>query len=208
MKLYYAPGACSLAVMVIIHELNLHCEYEYVDLTTKKTETDINFISINPKGSVPALILQNNVVLTENIIIQKYLVETYHATQLLPDVCDFNHYRVLEWLSFISSDIHKGCCAPLYNSGLTSQIKNNIYQPFLHKKLTRLDQALQENYLVGKDFTLADANLFVILTWLPDLNVDISRYKNLQRHYNLLINRPSIATALKIERQHLVGSSQ
>src|SRR5688572_12009519 len=113
MKLYYSKGACSLAVRIILHEIGAACEFEAVDLATKKTETGMDFLKINPKGAVPTLILDDKAILTENAVIQQYLAEKYHATQLLPPLGDMKRYRVLEWLNFISTDLHKSC-GPLF----------------------------------------------------------------------------------------------
>src|SRR5437870_2266196 len=113
MKLYYSKGACSLAVRILINELNISCKYEAVNLKTKETETGKNFYEINPKGAVPTLILENNNVLTENAVIHQYLADQQKAHHLLPNLNDFKRYQVLEWLNFIATELHKGF-SPLF----------------------------------------------------------------------------------------------
>src|SRR5690349_19217638 len=122
MKLYYSKGACSLAVRIIINEIGLQSEYEAVDLKTKKTATGQDFLKINPKGSVPVIQTDEKQILTENAVIQQYLADTNKATQLLPALGNFERYRVLEWLNFISTELHKGF-SPLFNPNVPNELK-------------------------------------------------------------------------------------
>jgi glutathione S-transferase len=165
MKLYYAKGACSLAVRIVINEIELSCQYESVDLKTKQTETSADFLKINPKGSVPVLVTNEQEVLTENLVIQQYLADTYHAYQLLPKLNDFNRYRTLEWLNYVATELHKGF-SPLFNPEMPQEVKDKIVIPVLDKKFAYLNHHLQEHaYLMGKEFTLPDSYLFVVLRW-------------------------------------------
>lgn len=199
MKLYYSKGACSLAVRITLHELNLSCVYEAVDLKTKKTETDQDYLKINPKGAVPALLLDNDEVLTENSAIHQYLADKNHATELLPDVRDLKRYRVIEWLNFVSTDLHKGF-GPLFNSDVPEKDKKEIFIPIIKKKLKFVDDHLGGNkYLMGDQFTLPDGYLFVILRWLPHFKMEISDWSNLTHYFNELKKRKSIADALHEE---------
>src|SRR5690349_3300917 len=109
MKLYYSKGACSLAVRIALHELGIPCEFEAVDLKAKKTEKGADFFKINPKGAVPTLVLDDHTVLTENAVIQQYLADKQKAFEVLPPVNDMKRYRALEWLNFVSTELHKGC---------------------------------------------------------------------------------------------------
>lgn len=111
MKLYYSKGACSLAPRIIINELGVKSEFEAVDLAAKKTETGQNFLSINPKGAVPVLITNDGQTLTENAVILQYLADTNEGTELLPAFGSFKRYRVLEWLNYIATELHKGAGA-------------------------------------------------------------------------------------------------
>ncbi len=199
MKLYYAKGACSLAVRIIIHEIGLKCEFVAVNLGTKQTEHGDDFLKINPKGSVPVLVTDNNEVLTENAVIQQFLADKHHAVHLLPPPGDFRRYRVLEWLNFISSDLHKGC-SPLFTSTLPQEVKEKIFIPSIKNKLKLVEEHLnQKKYLMGNDFTLPDSYLFVILSWMPHLKVDISDCKNLNRYFEELKKRDSVQLSLKEE---------
>lgn len=199
MKLYYSKGACSLAVRIIIHELGLNAEYESVDLHTKKTEKGIDFFTINPKGNVPTIITDDNQTLTENVAIQIYLAEKNNAPQLLPPVSDFKRYRVLEWLNFITSDLHKRF-GMLFNPKIPNQVKENVFKPLIKESLNFTNNAIKENkYLLGEQFTLPDAYLFVILSWMSHFQMDINEYPNLARYFNELKKRKSIIQALKEE---------
>lgn len=199
MKLYYSKGACSLAVRIILHELNLSCDYEAVDLKTKKTETGQDYLMINPKGAVPALMLDDGQILTENGAVQQYLADTYHANQLLPPINDFNRYRVLEWLNYAASDIHKGF-GPLFNHELSDDIKEKIFKPALEKKFNGLDHHLKENkFLMGDQFTLPDAYLFAMLRWFKMFKIDMNRWPNIVRYFEELNGRASISKSLEEE---------
>jgi glutathione S-transferase len=201
MKLYYTPGACSLAVRIVINELGLPCTYEKVNLSTKKLSNGDDFYKVNPKGSVPALEIKRNEILTENAAIQQYLADTHHNTNLLPAVGDDRRYRVLELLNFISTELHKGC-APLFNPALPAEAKTNIFKPTLQNKLTYTNRLLENKpYLYGDTFTLADAYLFVVLSWMPHLQIDMSKYPNLTRYFEALKKRPAITKSLVEEQQ-------
>ncbi len=200
MKLYYAKGACSLTVRIIIHELGLHCEYEAVELRTKKTETGIDYFTINSKGGVPALQLDNGEILTENTAILQYLADSNKAEQLLPLLGNFQRYRVLEWLSFISSDLHKGCGA-LFNPQIPQELKEAVFRPNIKKHFSWVDTQIgKRNYLVGDHFTLADAFLYVIVSWFPHLGIDFTGLSNLERYFAELGQRKSIVQAFTEEK--------
>lgn len=200
MKLYYSKGACSLAVRIIIHELNIACEFENVNLQTKKTDSQDNFLMINPKGSVPALMLDNKQLLTENAVIQQYLAETFNGTALLPEKSDFNHYRVLEWLNFISADLHKSF-SPFFNPKVSDDLKNTIFKPLVENKLNYIEKHLHSTrYLVGETFTLPDSYLFVILRWALRLNlISLENNPSLMQYMDKLQERPSIQRSLQEE---------
>src|SRR3990167_6389729 len=128
MKLYYTKGACSLVVRIIINELNINTEFESVNLSTKKTTTGRNFLEINPKGAVPTLEINPKEILTENAVILQYLADNAKATQLLPAIGDFNRYRVLEWLNYVATDLHKGI-GILFNPAVTSELRDQLFMP-------------------------------------------------------------------------------
>jgi len=199
MKLYYAQGACSLVVRIIINEIGLNAEYESVNLKTKETESGKDYYTINHKGSVPAILIDSSEILTENAVILQYLADSSNATQLLPKIGSFPRYRVLEWLNYITTEVHKGF-GPLFNSSVTQAMKDDIFIPLLLSKLNYVDKSLEgKPYLLGEHFTLPDAYLFVMLRWATSLKLDIATCQNLNRYFAELGRRPSIQDSLAQE---------
>lgn len=199
MKLYYSKGACSLVVRIILNELALTASFESVDLKTKKTEKGSDFFSINPKGSVPVLLLDNGEILTENAIILQYLADTSKANSLLPALGDFNRYHVLEWLNFITTELHKSIGA-LFNPAITESMKNDIFLPMIKYKMTYVNRQLAgKKYLLGEDFTLPDAYLLVMLRWLYYLKVDFAEWPHIEDFFQRVSARPSVIASLKQE---------
>lgn len=203
MKLYYTSSVCSLAVRIILHELGISCEYEAVNLKTKQTETGADYLKINSKGAVPALLLNCNEILTENAVILQYLADMYKATKLLPPVGDIKRYRTLEWLNFVSTDLHR-YCAPLFWSKFSDETKQNIFTPILNNKLSVVDRHLHNHkFLMGDLLTLPDSYLFVILIWLAKLRVQMTEWPNLSRYFTDMKQRKSVQQAL--EEENLVN---
>ncbi|CDZ77128.1 Glutathione S-transferase GST-6.0 [Legionella massiliensis] len=199
MKLYYSKGACSLVVRIVINEIGVDSEYEAVDLKVKKTENNEDYYQINPKGAVPALEVSKGVVLTENFIIQQYLVDTYKATALCPAVGDLQRYKVLAWSNYVSTEIHKSF-SNLFNPMVPQELKESLFIPIIKTKLTKLNKQLGEHrYLSGDHFAMPDAYLFVMLLWAGRMNVDISDLPQLSAYFAELKNRPSIKKSLKEE---------
>lgn len=197
MKLYYSKGACSLSVRITIHEIGIPTEFEAVDLKTKKTETGEDFLKINPKGAVPVLQLDSKELLTENSAIHVYLADITKADKLLPPLGDFKRYRVLEWLGFVTSDIHKGF-SPLFHPKIPDDIKKEIIIPNLKNKFNFVDQHLSQNtFLMGDHFTIVDSYLFVMITWLKSFKIEIP--KHALRYFEELSGRPCIQQSLKEE---------
>lgn len=199
MKLYYAKEACSLSVRILIHELGLSSSYESVDLKTKKTAFGDDFLKINPKGVVPVLILDSGEKLSENIAIHFYLAESHHATRLLPEAGNIDRYHVLEWMSYLASDVHKGF-STLFNSFIPGDVKQKIFIPNIRKKMDFINQHLSKNiYLMKDQFTLPDAYLYVMIRWLAHVNMKVGEWPHISRYYDSLKNRASIAQSLKEE---------
>lgn len=170
-----------------------------MDLKLKKTRAGTDFFAINPKGSVPVLQLDNGAVLTENIVILKYLVDFSNTTKLLPKTDDFNHYKVLEWLSYIATELHKSF-SPLFNPSITTELKSQLFIPLLQSKLSYVNNYLQDSpYLIGDHFTLPDAYLFVILFWTTSVKLDLAEWSNLARYFVKLSSRQSIKISLEQE---------
>lgn len=198
MKLFYSKGACSLIIRIILNEIGVPFESESVNLKTKKTEHDLDYVSINPKGSVPALLLENGMVLTENAVIMQYLADHYQAVNLLPLIDDFQRYRVLEWMNYLTTDIHKGF-GPLFNPNIPQDIKDQIFKPLLVTKFKYIDKQLQHPYLLGKHVTLPDAYLYVMLRWATSMALDIESCQHLHAYKEQLQIRKSIVDALQQE---------
>lgn len=199
MKLYFAPGACSLAARIVINESGLPCEFEQVDLKAKKTKSGQDYYQVNFKGAVPALQLDNGEVLTENAVIQQYVAETAHKENLLPKAGDPKRYRYLEWLNFVATDLHKGL-GIMFDPNLTQEAKDKVAIPNAKKKLGFVDKHLATHkYLLGDEFSLADAYLFVMLLWTANLHLPVDEFKNLQRYFKELTTRPAIQKALREE---------
>jgi glutathione S-transferase len=196
MKLYYSKGSCSLAVRIVINEIGLTCEYESVDLRTKITGTGGDFLSVNTKGSVPTLLTNQGDVLTENAVIQQYLADTSNAYTLLPKVGEMKRYRVLEWLNYVSTELHKGC-SPLFNPNVSTEMKENVFIPAIKARLTFIDQHLAKNaYLAGDHFTLPDGYLFVVISWMRHFKVSLKEWANIEKYIAELMKRPSIHKSL------------
>lgn len=202
MKLFYTKGACSLAVRIIINEINLTCEYESVDLATKKTESGQDFLKINSKGAVPTLMTNSGEILSENAVILQYLADTNNRAQLLPIVGNFKRYRVLEWLNYVATDLHKSF-GILFNSKIPDDMKDNLFIPMIKAKITYVDKHLHHNhYLLGETFTLPDAYLFVMLCWALHFKFDLAEWPNVARYFAELKARKSIEKSLQEEGLH------
>ncbi|MFI4956512.1 MAG: glutathione binding-like protein [Gammaproteobacteria bacterium] len=202
MKLYFSKGACSLAVRIVAHELDITLDYEAVNLhsgPTKTTASGKDYLSISPKGNVPVLVLDNGEILTENAVIQQYLADT-HPSPMLPPLNDFKRYRVLEWLNFMSSDMHKAF-SPLFNPNVPAEIKENIFIPIVRMRLETINEGLEgRTYLLGDHFTLPDAYCFVTLRWLASFKISLADYPNVQRYFHEVSERPAVKAALEEER--------
>lgn len=199
MKLYYKAGACSLAVRILLQELHLPCDYVAVDLTTKKTADGSDFFAINPKGSVPVLELDTGLFLTENAAIQQYLADTHHAEHLLPAVNDIKRYQVLEWLNFVSTELHKSC-GPFFNPLFTAEIKQDILTPLLKTKLDFLNKHLEKHsFLALNHYTIADIYCFVVLTWMKYIHISLDDWPAIADYYKHTMKREAVQKALSQE---------
>ena len=199
MRLYYSKAACSLAVRIVINELGLSSDYVAVNLKDKKTENGEDYLSINPKGAVPALLTDHGEVLTENNVIQQYLADHAKAFKLLPPQDDFNRYRVLEWSNYVSTELHKNCGA-LFNSTITQELKDTIFIPMLKKKLDFINDRLSaSSYLAGDHFTLADAYAFVVLNWMSIFAIDLKDWPAIATYFHEVEQRASVQKSLREE---------
>lgn len=195
-KLYYSKGACSLAPRITLNELGVPFDQVSVNLKTKETEKGEDYLKINPKGSVPAIQLDDGSVLTENTALHQFLAEKHHANALLPPPGEMKRYRILEWLSHISTDLHKSFGA-FFNPEIPADLKEKIFKPLLMKKLKLVETHLKNNtYLMGNDYTLPDAYLYVITRWFPLVKLDTNEFPNLMRFSKKMEERPAVKKAL------------
>ncbi|HPI62710.1 MAG TPA: glutathione transferase GstA [Alphaproteobacteria bacterium] len=199
MKLYYSPGACSLAPHILLQESKAKYTLEKVDLKTKITEKGEDFKKINPKGYVPTLQLDNGEVLTEGPAIMQYIADQAPNSKLAPAAGTMARYRLQEWLNFITSEIHKGF-SPLFNPAVPdaykTMVKENLGKRFdyLSEKLTK------NNFLMGNDFTAPDAYLYTTLTWSGYVGIDLSRWPALQAFVKRVGDRPAVKAAHAAEK--------
>lgn len=197
MKLYYGPGACSLAPHIVLREAGFNFTLEKVDLRAGKFSGG-EFTRINPKGYVPALELDNGEILTEGVAINQYLAEKKPECGLLPAAGTMERVRCLEWMTFISSEIHKSF-SPLWNPKTPEEFKA-MAKDMLGKRFGWLNEQLKgKDYLVANKFSIADAYLFTVMSWSEHLGIDLKTWPNLSAYLERVAKRPKVQEALKAE---------
>ncbi len=198
MKLYFAAGACSMAPHIVLREAAYTFDLESVDLAKKQTASGENYTNINPKGYVPALRLDNGEILTEVAVIIQYLADQKPESGLAPKAGTMERYRLMEWLNFVSSEIHKQF-GPLFNPKITVEWRENQLA-LLGRRLDYLSERLNgKPYLMGDRFTVADAYLFTVLNWSPMLKVDLGKWPKLQDYITRISSRPAVKETMKAE---------
>jgi len=198
MKLFYSPGACSLSPHIVLNELDLPYTVEKVDLKQHKTASGTDFYTINGKGYVPALQLDNGEVLTEGPAIIQYLADQKPQANLLPPAGSLERARVQEWLNFIGTEVHKTLAA-LFNPSISAEAKSKTIET-LGKRLGFVDKALLGNdFLTGKHFSVADDYLFTIVNWAPMLGIDLSPWPTVVAFQKRVASRPAVQKTLQAE---------
>lgn len=198
MKLYCLPGACSLASFICLLEAGVKFDHAAVDRKTKQTADGEDYLKINPKGYVPALKLDNGEVLTENIALLPYIGDLNPAAKLIPAAGTLDRYRVQEWLGYINCEVHKNF-SPLFNPASTEQMKQ-LAKDNIDKRLALIEERLGEGpYLTGADFTVADAYLYVVLSWRGKVGVSIDKFPKLTVFFERAAARPQVRAARKAE---------
>ncbi|MEZ0171990.1 glutathione transferase GstA [Microvirga sp. TS319] len=198
MKLYYAPGACSLAPHIVAREADLPVTLVKVDLSKHLTETGEDFRAINPKGYVPAIVLQDGSLLTEAAALLQYLGDQQPSAGLAPANGTMERYHLIEWLTFVSTELHKGF-GPLWNPATPDQVKAATKER-LATRFAYLDEVLaKQPFLTGETFTIADAYLFTVVNWTNFHAVDISSFKHLSDFMARVAARPKVREALAAE---------
>lgn len=199
MKLYYAPGACSLAAHIILNEINVDFDLERVDLKTHITEKGQNYYDINPKGYVPALEINPGLVLTENVAILPFLAQHDPRQDLIPP-SGLGRAKVLEWLGFLNSEVHDAY-AVFFANDLTDEAKQRAYAE-INRLLQFVENYLAEvdtDYLVDDNFGPADAYLFVLTNWSALIGHDLSGFKEIIELRNVVAQRQSVQIAMREE---------
>ncbi len=197
MKLYISPGACSLSPHIVLKEAGFNFTTEKVDLKAG-TYSGGDFKKINPKGYVPALELDNGEILTEGAAIVQYLADKKPDSGLMGAVGTMERARCIEWLTFISSEIHKGF-SPLWNPTTPDAVKASAIDT-LGKRIGFIDGALKgKDFLLGGKFSVADAYLFTVLSWAPHVKMDLKAWSNVSTYLERVAKRPKVIEAMKAE---------
>lgn len=198
MKLYIAPGACSLAPHIALREAGVRFDLAIVDLKTKRADDGTSFTELNPKGYVPALRLDDGQVLTENVAVLLYIAEQHPSAHLAPPAQTMERYRLIEWLAFINSELHKAF-SPLF-SPAASEPTRQYARDLILKRLNYLQGVIGDGeFLVGQRFTIADAYLYTVLSWCSEVGIDLQRWPAVARYEERLRARPAVLAALKAE---------
>lgn len=198
MKLYYKAGACSLAPHIILRESGRDFTMESVDLMQKKLENGDNYLAIAPKGQVPALLLDDNTLVTEAVVIMQYLADAVPDRQLLAPVGSINRYKTLEWLNFTATELHKGF-TPLFRPDTPEDYKP-VVRGLLEKKLQYVNTSLEgSDWVSGQRFTIADAYLYNVLRWARAVKLEMTGLKNIEAFMARVAARPSVVAALAAE---------
>ena len=198
MKLYMSPGACSLSPHIVVSEAGLNVELEKVNLAEHKTASGQDYMTVNPKGYVPALRLDDGSILTEGPAIVQYLADQKPASGLIPAAGSIDRYRVQEWLNFIGTELHKNF-GPLLNKATPDAVKEPA-KANITKRLTYLNgQLAGKQYLMGANFTVADAYAFTIISWTNFVGIDLKAYPNVAAYMARVAARPKVHEALKDE---------
>jgi glutathione S-transferase len=198
MKLYYAPGACSLAPHIVAREAGIDLQLEKVDTKTKAMASGGDFLSVNPKGYVPALQMDDGEILTEGPVIAQYLADRKPESKLAPAAGTLERYRLQETMGFINSEIHKSY-SPLFGQATLPEVRKEKMET-LAKRYALIEKRLEgKQFLFGDTFTAADAYLFTVTNWAGFVKLDLSAFPNLRAFQQRVAARPAVQAAMKAE---------
>ncbi len=198
MKLYYAPGVCSLSPHIVLRETGTPFTLVKTDIKTKTIEGGGDFLKVSPNGYVPVLELDDGRILTEGPAIVQYVADLAGAAELCPPCGTFERAELQSWLNFISTELHKGF-SPLFNPKLGDDAKA-IHRDKLLERIAHLDRHLAgRDYIMGATFTLPDAYAFTVLGWSRPLKLDLSHLKNVEAYRHRVQARPAVHDAMKAE---------
>lgn len=198
MKLYYAPGACSLSPHIVLRETRAEFKLDKVDLKARKTEAGADYLAVNPNGYVPALELDDGSVLTEGPAIVQYLADRAPGARLAPANGSAERYQLQSMLNFISTELHKQF-SPLFDPATPEAVRQAQLER-IGKRLGFIEKRLEGRpYLFGEQFTVADAYLFTIVNWAGHVKLDLSPWPNVKAYRKRVAERPATQAALKAE---------
>ena len=198
MKLYYSPGACSLSPHIALLEAGLPHDLVKVDLRAKKLENGDDYLAVNPKGQVPALRLDSGELVTEGPVIVQMIADKVAGKNLAPAIGTAERYRLQEWLNFITTELHKNF-GPMFSPVLADDAKA-FFKDRVMAKFKYVDGALAgRDYLMGKQFTVADGYLFTMLSWADRMKFDLAALPNLLSYKARVAARPKVQEALTKE---------
>jgi glutathione S-transferase len=198
MKLYYSPGACSLAPHIVLHEAGLAFTPVLASTKTHKLADGTDYYTINPKGYVPLLELDDGQRLSEGPVITQYIADQVPHKKLAPPAGTMERYRLMEWLNFLTSEVHKGF-SPLFNPALPEEAKA-LFRQKVGERLKWVDSQLEgRDYLMGSQFTIADAYLYVLAGWSGAVGVEIGALKHLGAFMQRMNARPAVQAARQAE---------
>jgi glutathione S-transferase len=197
LTLYYAPGTCAQAPHILMHELGLEHDAIKVNLKSKTLDDGSSYLNVNPKGAVPALRLDDGELLTENAVILQYLADHAGRTDVLPSPGNLHRYRVLEWVNFITTELHKRF-GVLFSQDASDETKR-FFREQIAKKLDYVEQRLGSGpFLMGETLTLPDPYLFVITGW-TDRMIGLDNWSSLTAFRERMLQRPWVRHVLRFE---------
>ena len=198
MKLYYAPGACSMAPHIVAREAGLTVDLVKVDIPNKKTADGGDYWKVNPKGYVPTLVLDDGQAVTEVGVICQYLADQKPESGLVPKAGSMERYRQMEALNFAATEVHKQIGA-LFNPQMTPEMKT-VQLGVIDRRLNALEKMLDgKAYIMGEKFSAADAYLFTVLNWTNMLKLDVSKWPNIKAYMARVAARPKVQETMKAE---------
>jgi glutathione S-transferase len=198
MKLYYSPGACSMAPHIVLREAGYKFDLERVDIPSKKTASGADYWKVNPKGYVPALQLDGGQVLTEVGVIIQYLADQKPESGLVPALGTMERYRLMEAVNFAATEIQKQI-GPLFNPLATPEVKR-FQMGIIERRFNALEKALEgKQYVAGDEYSVADAYLFVVLNWTNVQKIDVAQWPNIKSYMARIAARPKVQETMKAE---------
>lgn len=198
MKLYFSPGACSLAPHIALREAQLDFEPVKFDMRSRKTANGADFSKINPKGYVPVLELDNGEFLTEVAAILQYIADQKPESGLAPPAGTMQRYRLQEWLNFIATEVHKGF-SPMFRLDTPEEFKKSARERISSRLSFTADQLIGRDFLVTSQFTVADAYFYTVLSWTRAAGIERERWPVLQTYHARVSERPAVKAARQAE---------